>query len=260
MNNQNPNIIIQNYNNNLNNHLEDHLIQNKNNQQQDKLEKPFTFKEPLTRLHFIRKVYLLLLIQITIVTLFTFIPLFSTKTKNFLIKTWYLIFIFLIINIFTLIYLLKSQNTKIVPMNYILFFIFSITKSVFYMYLTAFIEPQAVSVLFIQITFLFAALSVFTYITKREFNGYYGFAFVLVVILSIGSVICLFFPDEFFNVVMNCFVCFLLGGFIVYETWNVVIGQGFRKVEVDDFVVGALLLQPDFFGNILKQRVRYNNL
>ena len=262
-NHDNKDIVIQNFNNNLNNRLEDHTQQpnlntdtnsldnNSQNPLIDNVEEPFTFKEPLTRLHFIRKVYIILTLQLIVLTLFSLIPLCSDKLREFFVYTWLLIFYFFISCIITLVILLKDKqkNARVVPMNYLLFFIFTIIEGLVFMYLGALMEPAFITILLFFFSTMFLTLSIYSLLSRKEFNIYHAFGFVFLITVIIGAIMCFTIGGKLWDIVINFFLCLGIEFLIIFHTKNIFIGQTMMPVGVDDYVVGALLLQLQIFGS-----------
>lgn len=268
-NNQNNN--IKNFNNNLNNinnnsnnqntNINTQIKNNNTNLQISKvnvktplletIEEPFKFSNPKIRLHFIRKVYLILLTQLITTTFFSITPLYFPLIKIFLIDQIYTIFIFIIINIYCLIFLLKKENARVLPWNYVYLFIFTISEGFVLMYITSLLDSEDVLIALFLTSFIFVSLTVFSFICKSDFSACGGICFNFLVILSIGSVLVIFLDGKIFEIFLLGMASFLFGIYIVYDT-QVILGGGVLQLGVDDYIVGALLLYVDFIRIFLE--------
>lgn len=91
-------------------------------------------------------------------------------------------------------------------------------------------------------TIAFAGLSVFAFITKKDFSIYGKALFVTLLIVLAASILGMFIQSTLFNLVLSSVCAILFSFYIIYDTQKIVRG------EVVSPVVGAIMLYLDFIN------------
>ena len=268
---QNPNMQMgnqntQNPNFNTNNMMNMNQQMMKNNYTNDKpndtplidndnLNEEFSFAKADVRMGFIRKVYIILSVQLIVTAAMSSVAVYSEATKQFLIDNVWLIIVSAVINIFCTyaLYCYKSC-ARTVPRNFILLGLFTITQAIMLMYVTAFSNPTDVLIALILTAAIVVSLTIYAFKTKTDFTICGGMLFMLLMVLFVASIMAIFIQNKIFEIAVSSFSVILFGIYLIYDT-QLVVGKHSNKLSVDDYIIGALSLYIDIiqiFLEILK--------
>ena len=200
------------------------------------------------RLNFIRKVYGILSIQLTI--RFLMCALTFIKTINeFIIANKYLINLSFIIQIgLVFVIIINScfgnNLLRVTPYNYIILFTYTFSLSYMISFICAFLNPQIIILAVCLTMIVTLALTVYALKMKNEFSV--GKCFVLILICNlIEFFFCAFFTRltfvYSFELILGIFVYSV---YLIYDTQLIYskIGRGYN---IDDYILAALNIYID---------------
>jgi hypothetical protein len=226
------------------------------------------------RLGFIRKVYGILAIMLTIssffISLSTIKPIhdyFDQRDGGKDISViFYILLIISVIGIFATIIPLFCSRTiaKRVPLNYILLLIFTLCESYSLFLLSACYEPQIVITAMVLTAAIVIGLTFYAMTTKSDFTMCGGCLFAcLFLFIAFGILLAIFGINNNKSVYM--FVCLvgllIYSIYLVYDT-QLTMGKGAYKYEIDEYVWAAVNLYIDIieiFIYILRILGKLNN-
>ena len=167
--------------------------------------------DPQIRLGFVRKVYGILTVMLTVTVLMCIPSLTSDTYAQWQVdNTWLLwtcLAVYLVLG-FTII--CCKGLARSVPTNYILLFIFCLSLSYIVSAICATYDPNIVIMAAIMTTGITLALTIYAMTTKTDFTVCGGLLFVLVMALILFGLFALFFNVK----ILYTFYCIL--GVIVY--------------------------------------------
>merc|ERR1711915_26464 len=218
------------------------------------LEKDFSYNNNVAgaskhiRLGFMRKVYGLLAVQLTITTLIGAVCLFTPGVKELVQgNSWVLLPAF-ILSIGLLIALqIKRKET---PINLILLAAFTVVEAYTVGVLVTFFDQSVV----IQAFFLTAAvvigLTAFTFQTKHDFSNWYAALFTGLLVLMCGGFLQIFLGNEMTDTALAVGGAFLFSMFIIVDTQMIM-----TRLSAEEYILATIQLYLDIvnlFIEILK--------
>ena len=208
--------------------------------------------EDSIRSSFITKVYLILLFQLSITSIFIFLSLFSPLYIT-IVQNYIFLYCFFFIVAFTcvLIPICYPNLYQKVPTNYILLIIFTISFSYDVSYITSFYTAN--SVLFaVFLTFVMVVtLTLYAKYQTKDFTIYGGVFYVLLNCLIFGSLLLIFIDVSIFNFIVTVCSIICFSGYIIYDT-QLILGKRSREFSIDDYILAAMNLYLDIINLFLE--------
>lgn len=206
----------------------------------------FKFDSPNIRSNFIRKVYLILCTQLVFTAGCVLYALsFGKVAQTFYMENQYLLVISLIVNMACSYSLFCYRSVaRTVPTNYILLSLFTISLSFICCASVVFSDPDLVAIAAILTAIVVIALTLYAFTTKTDFTMCGGLLFVCSLLLFGMILLSFIFPGKGFQIVISACACLLFGVYLIYDT-QLIVGNHQLKLEVDDYIIGALALYID---------------
>lgn len=209
-----------------------------------------------SRLGFIRKVYGILSMQLTMTAFAVCLAMIDQNaSRDFFRRNGALLVVVLMVYIVTL-YALGCYRSlaRAVPTNYILLTLFTGSMSYMVASITSFYEPEIVLAAAVLTAAVVVGLTVYALTTKTDFTYCGGamWAFFFVVLSCTVLSFCL--RGRVAQVWISGLLIFIFSFYIIYDT-QLIIGNHELKLEIDDYVFAAMMLYIDIvrlFLEILK--------
>jgi len=218
------------------------------------LESDFAFNNNVAgaskhvRLGFMKKVYGLLAVQLTITTIIGAVFMFTPGVKEFVQSKPMFLFPAFFLSIGLLIAL--HIKRKEAPINLILLAAFTVVEAYTVGVLVTFFDQGVV----IQAFFLTAAvvigLTAFTFQTKRDFSGLHAALSCGLMILILGGFLQVFVGNELTDTAMAVGGAFLFSLFIIVDTQMIM-----KRLSAEEYILATITLYLDIinlFIEILK--------
>ncbi|CDW91296.1 UNKNOWN [Stylonychia lemnae] len=203
------------------------------------------------QLGFIRKVYGILLTQITITALCSLLPLVDEGARLFLIRNQSVVIFLMILAIVIQCGMFCIQSlARTAPINYVLMFGFTICEA----YIVAFICATVRNPLIVaQAAFMTAgivfALTLYAVQSKTDFTVMGGMAFVLAVGFIMFSMLSFLFGPTMR--LIYCTLGVLIFGFYLVIDTQLLIGGRRYQLDKDDYILAAVILYLDIINIFL---------
>ncbi len=237
------------YNQNIPNNEEPLLVKDDLQMQENNLNE---FWSVQIRLGFIRKVYGILTIQILLTALMcgfsVFIPSYLEFQKENMIIFW-ICFIASIIS--SLLIICVRSLSRSVPTNYILLTIFTLCEAYLVSVICGMSSPNIVLMAAIMTFAVVAALTIYAFTTKTDFTLYGSAIFIFGAIMFIFGLFLLFTDNPFLHILYSSLAVILFSFYLVYDT-QLIVGKHENKLEVDDYIIGAIMIYTDIIGLFLQ--------
>ena len=201
--------------------------------------------------HFIRRIYILLCIQLSITcgVCYTFYTIDSVK--NYVLESnelfWasvFMIFAFLILGS---IPCYRHHH----PINLLILLGFTLCESYIVGYTCLFYNSSLVLMACCITLSTFIGLTGYVMYTKKDFNFLGAGLFSCLWIIIIGGIVSVFIPTTpIFNLVMAILGCITAVGYILYDTSEII-----NRMEIDEYVFACMSLYIDIimlFVNLLQ--------
>jgi len=200
------------------------------------------------RLGFMKKVYGLLAVQLTITTIIGAVFMFTPGVKEFVQSKPMFLFpaFFLSIGLLIALHIKRKES----PINLILLAAFTVVEAYTVGVLVTFFDQSVV----IQAFFLTAAvvigLTAFTFQTKRDFSGLHAALSCGLLILILGGFLQVFVGNELTDTAMAVGGAFLFSLFIIVDTQMIM-----KRLSAEEYILATIQLYLDIinlFIEILK--------
>ena len=160
------------------------------------------------------------------------------------------------IALFVQIAIICCRNcSRKVPTNYALLAIFTLCETWILSYICTFYDKEIVLLSGVLTCAVTCALGGYAMTTKTDFTICGGLIWIMCIVLLFVSLSFMFFTwTVFWHPLVSGLVLIFYGIFLIYDV-QLVAGKGKHKLEVDDYVLGALLIYTDIiliFLEILK--------
>ena len=228
------------------------------------------FNDKEVRLGFIRKVYTLLLIQLSITFGWTFYAndgydmiLYrnvsnTTQVAEFMLSSngitlLYETIFFMFIIIFTIICCPSIGRNP--PLNYFFLLLFTICSSYMVSFITLFYTIVSIFLAFGITLFITFILTIYACQTKYDFTDKGGYLLSVLIGVIIFGLLNIFIQSSIIETLISTVSAILFSCYIVYDTQLIVSGNHKYKFDVDEYIFATLTLYLDIinlFINLLK--------
>ncbi|KRX02973.1 hypothetical protein PPERSA_09391 [Pseudocohnilembus persalinus] len=250
----------QQYNNNNANNNYNNNNQQDFEQQQNLLNKEQNLDEDTgllgrSRMGFIRKVYLLLACQLSVVGIMTAISMTNYDFAYFQAQNIWLYVVFSILQFVLCIAIFCNPQLAIkTPTNYILCGLFTFCFAWIVSTICGFYWDQK-EVVFAAALLTFVvtlALTIYAITTKTDFTGWVGFLWVLGFTFMFMMMFLFVWNYSVLNI-MCCWLGVLLYGIYLIVDTQLIVGGKNRKFQLDydHYILGAMMLFIDIIGMFL---------
>ena len=207
------------------------------------------------RLNFIKKVYLILTVQLIFTAGLVTLACFHDPFARFMHENKWLFWVCFAVSII-LMYVLACVRTaaRKVPINFILLAIFTFAQGYIVAFTTTMYDPTTVFIAAVLTAAVVVALTIYACTTKTDFTVCGGLLFVAVMILFVASLISMFFYNKWVSIVISALSVIVFSVYLIYDT-QLILGRGQLKLTIDDYVFAAMTLYIDIirlFLEILK--------
>ncbi|KAI6652540.1 hypothetical protein LOD99_4325 [Oopsacas minuta] len=196
------------------------------------------------RLGFLRRVYFLLAIQLTLTTIVSIAFIKHEGIREFIathpgLLTFDMIILFPIL--FALMFFKESH-----PTNLILLFTFTLGESLVVGQIVTLYELHAVITAFMLSLSVFFILTMYTLQSSYDFSTWGACLFTFLWILLIGSIVHLLFPTEIGDLMISLAGAIIFSGFIILDTHMIM-----HKLSPDDYIMATITLYLDMINLFL---------
>ncbi len=225
------------------------------NQNFENDEGAFKFNSPNVRLGFIRKVYMILAAQLSLTAAFIGLSVASQAYRDFQTNEKWLIGICAIVVMITLYSLVCYRSvSRSFPINYVFLLLFTLSEAYLCSCITMEYDAKVVLLASVLTASMVLALTLYALTTKTDFTICGGLLFVCIMLLLVAGLLQFFIRDKVFETFVSVLVILVFSIYVIYDT-QLIIGKKQNALEVDDYIIGALMLYLDIiriFLEILK--------
>lgn len=217
--------------------------------EEDPEVKGFDFNDASIRRGFIRKVYSILCVQLSITLGFIAWFLYHKPTQIYVQQHPALFIVALIIIIVALITLACcGEVRRKAPMNFIFLFIFTFAEA-FILAVSASRYNSEEVIMAVGITAAVClGLTLFAFQTKWDFTMMGGILFVAVIILFIFGIVAIFVHNKIVQLVYACLGALIFSVYLVYDTQLMMGGKHKYSISPEEYIFAALNLYIDIIN------------
>jgi FtsH-binding integral membrane protein len=211
------------------------------------------FNDRDIRMNFVRKVYALLGFQLLVTSIFVLLPLYNEAIVNFMRSSSGLGLLIgaCIGQIVTSIALLCCCGiSRKVPINYILLAIFTLCESYMVGFIASRYEPHVVVAAAFSTAGITAAISIYAWTTKKDYTICGPFLLVFLFTLCIISFWIFLFSItgvvgfKTGHMILAGIAVIIFSFYLLFDTQLIMGGKRY-EIEIDDYVLGAMILYTD---------------
>ncbi|XP_066995828.1 protein lifeguard 1 isoform X2 [Anabrus simplex] len=211
----------------------------------------FEFSDKTIRHGFIRKVYTILMCQLSVTTAFIALFTFHEPTQKFLARNPGIFYAALICTFVVLIIMsCCSSVRRKSPMNLIFLFIFTLAESIVLGAAAATYQRTEVLMAAGICAAVCLGLSIFAFQTKWDFTMMGGVLIVALIVLLIFGLVAMFFPGKTITMIYASLGALLFCVYLIYDT-QMMIGGGKYSISPEEYVFAALNLYLDIINIFL---------
>lgn len=211
------------------------------------------------RIGFIRKVYGILLVQLTFTFLLTLISVLSPSFSQFQLNSPGFFWLAIIGSIvFTILICCFRKLARTVPTNYLLLFGFTFCEAYLVSFVCGMTDPKLVLMAAAMTCAIVLSLTIYAWTTKTDFTIMGSMMFVISCVMLLFGIFMLFTQNKTLNIIYSCLGVLAFSIYLVYDT-QLIVGNHQNKLEIDDYILGSIMLYLDIINlflhilNLLKQ-------
>ncbi|CAL4118857.1 unnamed protein product [Meganyctiphanes norvegica] len=207
------------------------------------------FSDKSIRMGFIRKVYIILMGQLTVtfgmVAAFTLSP----DVKNFAAQNQALFWVALVGTLVCIIALSCCGNLRRkTPHNFIFLGIFTICEGFLLGCTSARYTPFEILLAVGICIFITLALTLFAFQTKIDFTMCGGFLLCTLIILIIFGIVAAIWQNQVVHILYSCMGALVFSFYIVFDTQMMIGGNHKYSISPEEYVFAALSLYLDIIN------------
>ncbi|CAH0546495.1 unnamed protein product [Brassicogethes aeneus] len=208
--------------------------------------KGFDFNDASIRRGFIRKVYSILMVQLSITLAFIAWMVYHIPTQRFVrAHSELLIVAFVVIIVALIVLACCGEVRRKTPMNFIFLFIFTVAEA-FMLGVTASTYRSDEVVMAVGITAVVClGLTLFAFQTRWDFTMMGGILFVAVLILFVFGIVAMFWHNKIVKMVYASLGALIFSIYLIYDTQMMMGGKHKYSISPEEYVFAALNLYID---------------
>jgi len=203
---------------------------------------------------FIKKVFGILAVMLTVTALFVMAPMFIKPVENYMkdVRSKWLLWPCSAITLVCMISLYCFPKiARSVPTNYILLGVFCLCQSWSVACLTVEFKPESVLIAAAITAFMTIGLSMYAIFTKTDFTWYVALLWSFCFIVLICTILSIFYHSMLTNIMISALVVFCVSLYIIVDI-QLITGVHACKYSLDDYVVAAMSLYIDIIRLFLE--------
>lgn len=214
--------------------------------------KGFEFSDESIRRGFIRKVYSILTLQLSVTVGFIFLFGYHEPTRQFVSHHFEVAIIALVLMLVTVITLSCCEGVRRqAPTNFIVLGLFTLAESYLVGMSTLRFAREDVLIALGLTTAVTLALTIFAFQTKWDFTMMGGVLFCAVFVLFLVGLISMFVHNKTFTLIYSSIGCILFCVYLIYDTQMMMGGTHKYSISPEEYIFGALTLYLDIINIFL---------
>ncbi|XP_055630082.1 protein lifeguard 1-like [Toxorhynchites rutilus septentrionalis] len=211
-----------------------------------------TFSEESIRKGFVRKVYMILTVQLAITMAFITLFVYHEPAKIWTLNnTWIATVSFITCFAVLIIMACCGEIRRTTPHNFIFLAIFTVAQGLMLgIFTIAYDAKEVLTAVGITCAICFG-LTLFSLQTKWDFTMMGGFLFVGLIIVFIFGIIVAFFPGSVASSVYSACGALLFSLYLVYDTQIMMGGNHQYSISPEEYIFAALNLYLDIINIFL---------
>lgn len=214
--------------------------------------KGFDFDDRSIRHGFIRKVYSILMVQLSITLAFIATFLYHEPTKRFVHahqEIWWLAFVLMLVCLIAMA--CCGEVRRKAPQNFIFLGLFTVAESFMLAAAASNFDSEAVLMAVGITAAVCLGLTLFAFQTKWDFTMMGGILFVAVIILLVFGIVAMFVKGKIITLVYASLGALIFSVYLIYDTQLMMGGKHKYSISPEEYIFAALNLYLDIINIFL---------
>ncbi|XP_017868213.1 PREDICTED: protein lifeguard 1 isoform X2 [Drosophila arizonae] len=212
-------------------------------------DKSFAFDDQSIRKGFIRKVYMILMVQLLITFGFVSIFTFSSAAQGWVERNPALLWIALAVLIVTMISMACCESVRRkTPLNFIFLFLFTLAESFLLGMIAGQYKAEEVLMAVGITASVSLGLTIFALQTKYDFTMCGGVLVACLVVFVIFGIVAICVPGQIIGLVYASLGALLFSVYLVYDTQLMLGGNHKYAISPEEYIFAALNLYLDIIN------------
>lgn len=214
--------------------------------------KNFSFDDRTIRHGFIRKVYGILMVQLSITMAFIATFMYHEPTKRFVHQNQWMWWLALALMLVCLIVMACcGEVRRKAPQNFIFLGIFTVAESFMLAAAASNFDTTAVLMAVGLTAAVCLGLTLFAFQTRWDFTMMGGILFVAVIILMVFGIVAIFVPGKTVTLIYASLGALVFSVYLVYDTQLMMGGKHKYSISPEEYIFAALNLYLDIINIFL---------
>jgi len=213
---------------------------------EDPEAKGFEFTDESVRRGFIRKVYSILTVQLSVTLAIIALFVFHKQTNLWIKQHHSLIWVAFGVTLVTMIAMVCCESVRRTsPMNFIFLGIFTLAESFVLGCMSVVYDPDIVMMAVGITAAVSLGLTLFAFQTKWDFTVMGGVLFVAAIVLMVFGIIAIFVPGKTIKLIYASLGALLFCIYLIYDTQMMMGGKHKYSISPEEYIFAALNLYLD---------------
>lgn len=221
----------------------------------------FNFNNKTIRGKFIQKVLSIVTVQLVVTLAFVALFTLNQGAVLYAYKNTWLINVAMVSTMgLVLVMSFSVAARRTVPLNMVLLAAYTVCQGFLVGIISSFYQVDEVLYAVALTAAIVFGLAMYAQQTKEDFTLKGGMMFSMIMALSVGGLVSIFYRGEFFNFILACAGAAVFSMYIIYDL-QMIMGDKKLKISEEEFIFAALNLYVDImriFMELLKI-LRYMN-
>lgn len=204
------------------------------------------FSDKSIRMGFIRKVYMILMAQLTVTFGFVAVFTLSSSVQMFVAQNIAIFYVALAGTIICIIALSCCGNLRRrTPHNFIFLGLFTVCEGILLGAASASFTKTEILMAVGICAVVVLSLTIFAFQTRFDFTTCRMFVFVTIIVLLMFGLLAMIIQNRILNLVYSCLGALLFSFYLVYDTQLMIGGSHKYSISPEEYVFAALTLYLD---------------
>jgi len=204
------------------------------------------------RNNFVKKVYSILVVQLLITVAVSAISMTNKQFLYFQYTNMWLFYVSIVASIAIMLILTCVPSVgRQVPHNYLLLGSFTLFEAYMVSFFCGLSAGDVVFMAAAMTLGIVLALTYYAMTTDSDFTLQGGMLYILGMTLMLMMMFNWFFESPLMHILISAGAALLFSVYIVYDT-QLIVGGKRAEIEIDDYILGALMLYSDIIGLFLQ--------
>ena len=212
------------------------------------------------RLGFVRKVYSILLTEISISLITCSLGILYPHLFELINHTWIMILAGVLASISAIMINTTSQGARI-PYNYMWLMLFTLSESILVSSFLSFYNPKIVIIAVLLTFMVILALTATAFLSKSDYSRIASWISMIFILFITSAFSFFLFPSLYTNIIYLAMGIIVFGGLLIYQTHILIIDKK-KRLHIDQYIMASIKLYVyiiQIFIRILKVLSKLHN-